>query len=74
MATGRRLVVTHDEHGCAVLRTRKWNDRDHKSDRQKRARKLLSKTLRTRLKREYREIINSEVEENPRVIIHKEKE
>ena len=52
MTTGRRHIINEDNGGWAVFRTRRWGERDYKSDRQKRMRKKLGKTLRTRLKRE----------------------
>lgn len=52
MTTGRRHIINEDNGGWAVFRTRRWGERDYKSDRQKRMRMKLGKTLRTRLKRE----------------------
>ena len=63
MATGRRHIINHDNGGWAVFRTRRWGERDYKSDRQKGIRKKLGKILRTRLKRETISEIKKETEE-----------
>lgn len=63
MATGKRLIKNIDNGGWAVFRTRRWGERDYKSDRQKGIRKKLGKTLRTRLKREVKVMIKKEMEE-----------
>lgn len=63
MTTGRRHIINEDNGGWAVFRTRRWGERDYKSDRQKRIRKKLGKTLRTRLKREVKVIIKKEMED-----------
>ena len=60
MTTGRRLLINNDKGGWAVFRTRRWGERDYHSDRQKRMRKKLGKTLRTRLKREMNNIEKEE--------------
>lgn len=57
MTTGRRHIINEDNGGSAVFKTRRWGERDYKSDRQKRMRKKLGKTLRTRLKREVKVMI-----------------
>lgn len=62
MTTGRRHIINEDNGGWAVFRTRRWGERDYKSDRQKGMRKRLGKILRTRLKREAKTIIKKEVE------------
>ena len=63
MATGRRHILNEDNGGWAVFRTRRWGERDYKSDRQKGMRKKLGKILRTRLKREANVVIEKEMEE-----------
>lgn len=60
MATGKRLIINEDNGGWAVFRTRRWGERDYKSDRQKGIRKKLGKTLRTRLKREVKSMVETE--------------
>ena len=47
----------------AINGTRRWGERDYRSDRQKRMRKKLGKTLRTRLKREVKVMIKKEMED-----------
>lgn len=61
MTTGRRHIINADNGGWAVFRTRRWGERDYKSDRQKGMRKKLGKILRTRLKREAEVIIKREI-------------
>lgn len=63
MTTGKRHIINADNGGYAVFRTRRWGERDYKSDRQKRQRKMLNQVLRTRLKRETNAIIKQELEE-----------
>lgn len=63
MTTGRRHIINEDNNGWAVFRTRRWGERDYKSDRQKGMRKKLGKTLRTRLKREVKVIIEREMKD-----------
>jgi hypothetical protein len=62
MATGRRHIINEDNGGWAVFRVRRWGERDFKSDRQKGMRKKLGKTLRTRLKREAKTIVERDLE------------
>lgn len=64
MTTGRRHIINEDNGGWAVFRTRRWGERDYKSDRQKRMRKKLGKTLRTRLKREVKVMIKKKWKTN----------
>ena len=58
MTTGKKLISTIDNSGFAAFRTKTWNTRDYQSDRKKRIRKIISKKLRTYLKRELNKIIN----------------
>ena len=56
MATGKKLIKSIDKGGCAVYLVRRWDERDYQSDRQKRNRKIVSKKLRNKLKKD---LINS---------------
>lgn len=58
MTTGKKLISVIDNSGFAVFRTKTWGTRDYQSDRKKRIRKIISKKLRTYLKRELNKIIN----------------
>ena len=58
MTTGKKLISKIDNSGFAVFHTKTWNTRDYQSDRKKRIRKIISKKLRTYLKRELNKIIN----------------
>lgn len=58
MTTGKRLISIIDNAGFAVFRTKTWGTRDYQSDRKKRIRKIVSKKLRTYLKRELNKTIN----------------
>ncbi len=62
MATGRRHIINEDNGGWAIFRTRRWGERDYKSDRQKGIRKKLSKILRNRLKREADAMVRENIE------------
>lgn len=62
MATGKRHIKNVDKGGWGVYRTRRWGERDYKSDRQKGIRKIIGKILRTRLKNETNSIIENEIE------------
>ena len=58
MTTGKKLISVIDNSGFAVFHTKTWGTRDYQSDRKKRIRKIVSKKLRTYLKRELNKIIN----------------
>ena len=58
MTTGKKLISVIDNSGFAVFSTKTWGTRDYQSDRKKRIRKIVSKKLRTYLKRELNKIIN----------------
>ncbi len=58
MTTGKKLISVIDNSGFAVFRTKTWGTRDYQSDRKKRIRKIVSKKLRTYLKRELNKTIN----------------
>ena len=58
MTTGKKLISIIDNAGFAVFRTKTWATRDYQSDRKKRIRKIVSKKLRTYLKRELNKTIN----------------
>lgn len=58
MTTGKKLISVIDNSGFAIFRTKTWGTRDCQSDRKKRIRKIVSKKLRTYLKRELNKIIN----------------
>lgn len=58
MTTGKKLISVIDNSGSAVFRTKTWGTRDYQSDRKKRIRKIVSKKLRTYLKRELNKTIN----------------
>ena len=62
MSTGKKLMTENSSKGLLVSSVRNSNcERDDKSDRMKRARRLHSKSLRVSLKRQLFKFINEEI-------------
>ena len=58
MTTDKKLISIINNAGFAVFKTKTWRTRDYQSDRKKRIRKIISKKLRIRLKRDLNKITN----------------
>jgi len=50
---GRTIINRYDNGGWAVYKTRRWGERDFKSDRQKGIRKRLNRRIRRKMKFEF---------------------
>jgi len=54
---GRTIINRYDNGGWAVYKTRRWGERDFKSERQKGIRKRLNRQIRRKIKHEFKQNI-----------------